>query len=1248
MLLYFDKTGQLLEQLDYGQHPRVGSTNLTIFAYFDELDVEHVYTSALIKFKRPDLEGSEYPSLFMVASCLHYNSSIESSNYFSSSNTGGYRGFAFDFSKIRSDDQIVKMLDTPGMWEASITLINSSTGFNVTGLIKFSVGGAVSSADDDPTEIGIETIIENIALSFNSKLDQDSDIYVRYCEDFVTDAAQATAHLPKNFYGVGVCVYDKTTNSVYEITAVHDSEDPDYVYAEYTKLSDFVTLSTDQIITGNKTFNGQLITPYIYSPQPGNTIIQVLSFYGGGGYLTTSLGIEPNRDAYKEYGLEYGLDIGNKTRTFRYGYFKYGLRDGNNNNYGLKIPDTTNWVIDHTIATIEELVPPTDHTYDIGSNDYAFRTAYVHRLDIIGNLTTRSRAFLTAQADGTLDIHATNDQYPTYQFKRDYFAPGMLSGQLNLGRQYGTWKDIFFSGALRDGNNDNYGLKLPDTTSWSANKVVATTADLTVKEDASNKVTSITDSSTDVQYPSAKAVWDLVSTVKTNSFQVVSSLPVTGQEGIIYLVETPASSGIYEQYIWEGNDYIDLGTTQIDLSGYYDKDHSLIPNANGTLDIGSSSYKFNGLYLAGSAHIGSNTELNDTGTYFIVKYDGNSIIYANNSYIQANRDLIPTTNNTRTLGSSSYTWKDAYISGSLYLADLSLIKSNGTDALQFSGSQTIAFGTLRPNATNTRDLGSSSFAWKDLYLSGKIAFDSTHDFKLDGNYFAFSISNTNYALIGTSFSMFRSLWPTSTNTYDLGSSSYIWKNLYIAGSFMSGNNANYGLRLPDTTSYTANKIIATTDDLTAKEDVSNKVISINSLSTNVQYPSAKCVYDNLVSVREVAEGKCKSYVLSYATVAPTSSTFVANKYKTAEGNPLDTWQDFYDYVQWDATNPVPFLNASFNSQNNDIGVQEGYIITTDNHVVRLAYTERSDIKSDCHTGDVLIVIETDVPDRWADVVSEGDPSVDGCHVFKLETTKIDLSSYVPYDGATQTLNMGAQVVQFDTFDLEAIGLRGTSYGTGNEEVGALYIDSSENNGSFTIVPWDYDSCTVFLRGSTVIEKYGVSYQAVDGDTVEHTYIGANHILINDFQYYFVGQDITDYLYVGFDYVTGTIKKASIDSSDDSISMEDIPLTSMLYNKKVTDNTLRQITYENMSVISLSADATFTFKGAPTNCVPEYKAIITNSGNASITITLPVGVSVETNDDNITVSSNTFTLPSGVSVELNSLSNWCIVYNHNLQ
>lgn len=54
---------------------------------------------------------------------------------------------------------------------------------------------------------------------------------------------------------------------------------------------------------------------------------------------------------------------------------------------------------------------------------------------------------------------------------------------------------------------------------------------------------------------------------------------------------------------------------------------------------------------------------------------------------------------------------------------------------------------------------------------------------------------------------------TATNSQDLGISTRKWRNVYLSGGLRDGNNANYGLALPDTTSYTANKTIATTSDL---------------------------------------------------------------------------------------------------------------------------------------------------------------------------------------------------------------------------------------------------------------------------------------------------------------------------------------------------------------------------------------------------------------------------------------------------
>jgi hypothetical protein len=74
----------------------------------------------------------------------------------------------------------------------------------------------------------------------------------------------------------------------------------------------------------------------------------------------------------------------------------------------------------------------------------------------------------------------------------------------------------------------------------------------------------------------------LVATIKENAFILVNTttyptlnsfLATTGVEGYIYLypINTSDLTKGYYQYIWESNGWLDIGTTQIDLSDYYTK-----------------------------------------------------------------------------------------------------------------------------------------------------------------------------------------------------------------------------------------------------------------------------------------------------------------------------------------------------------------------------------------------------------------------------------------------------------------------------------------------------------------------------------------------------------------------------------------------------------------------------------------------------------------------------------------------------
>lgn len=105
-----------------------------------------------------------------------------------------------------------------------------------------------------------------------------------------------------------------------------------------------------------------------------------------------------------------------------------------------------------------------------------------------------------------------------------------------------------FKANYLDSNNVAYKSEIPNTSDF-------------ITVDVSNLTNYYTKSQT---YTKSE-VDGIVNTLKTGAMQVVEELPGTGQEGIIYLVGTGQP---YDMYIWESNAYIEIGTTEIDLSGY--------------------------------------------------------------------------------------------------------------------------------------------------------------------------------------------------------------------------------------------------------------------------------------------------------------------------------------------------------------------------------------------------------------------------------------------------------------------------------------------------------------------------------------------------------------------------------------------------------------------------------------------------------------------------------------------------------
>jgi len=130
--------------------------------------------------------------------------------------------------------------------------------------------------------------------------------------------------------------------------------------------------------------------------------------------------------------------------------------------------------------------------------------------------------------------------------------------------------------------------------------------------------------------------------------------------------------------------------------------------------------------------------------------------------------------------------------------------------------------------------------------------------------------------------------------------------------------------------------------------------------------------NDLQNVREVAEGKCKTFVLSYATTGLNREA-PATVYYKADGTPFTSWEEIDEYIGDNACG-----NPLFNSQGNTISILNKYLLTYN-------WTIIVPSKNHLKNGDIILVIETDVPDRWVGIPTD--------YLHKLETSKIDLDSY---------------------------------------------------------------------------------------------------------------------------------------------------------------------------------------------------------------------------------------------------------------
>lgn len=68
------------------------------------------------------------------------------------------------------------------------------------------------------------------------------------------------------------------------------------------------------------------------------------------------------------------------------------------------------------------------------------------------------------------------------------------------------------------------------------------------------------------------AIGNAIAGVQGISYEIVQTLPASGSAGVIYLVSNSGTApNVYDEYIWVSNAFEKIGTTAVDLSGYWAK-----------------------------------------------------------------------------------------------------------------------------------------------------------------------------------------------------------------------------------------------------------------------------------------------------------------------------------------------------------------------------------------------------------------------------------------------------------------------------------------------------------------------------------------------------------------------------------------------------------------------------------------------------------------------------------------------------
>ena len=233
-------------------------------------------------------------------------------------------------------------------------------------------------------------------------------------------------------------------------------------------------------------------------------------------------------------------------------------------------------------------------------------------------------------------------------------------------------------------------------------------ADLSNNWNLLNNLIGSAISSSEVDSKIATAIQELM----IRTFQIVAELPVTGTEGVMYLVLIPDTSK-YTAYVWENNAYRELGVIQMTIT---------IDDELSTTSENPAQNKVITNALNNKAPISHTHSASDITS-------GLATVATSGSYNDlSNKPTIPTVNNAtltiqkngtnvQTFTANASTNATANITVPTKTSDLTndsgFITSDNTK-IPLAGSNALA-GSIVPNTDNAYDLGGSTYRLRCIY-----------------------------------------------------------------------------------------------------------------------------------------------------------------------------------------------------------------------------------------------------------------------------------------------------------------------------------------------------------------------------------------------------------------------------------------------------------------------------------------------------------------------------------------------------